>query len=129
MIRNENGSLSNLESTKKVQIRATWYSNLRNFKTNILLFTWFSHYCNKYNIDYPFSQLNVTSNSKRTWNTLNNAEVIDIQSPLDGITFTINNTPIIATPFKSFTHNNIEDSKQSTKRDVKNIQCQNNYTN
>ena len=61
--------------------------------------------------------------------TLNNAEVIDIHPPLDGITFTITNTSIIAASFKSITQNLTEDSKQSTKMDIKNIECQDNYTN
>lgn len=121
--------LNNFESSKRIEIRETWYSNLRNLKMNIPFFIWFSHYSKIYNVDYPFDHLNVNTNITKNWKTLDNTEIVDIHPPLEGITFTVNNTAVIATPFKSFTQNNTEDTKQSTKRDIKNIQCQNNFTN
>ena len=120
--------INNFREIIRIKLREQWYQYMNQLQINIPFFIWLSSICKDKGINYPFQEIDMNTYVTKTWKTLNNQNIISVHPPLETIAFNHENTSVIATPFKSII-NDTNDNQPSTKLDIKNIHCQNNYSN
>ena len=120
--------INNFREIIRIKLREQWYQYMNQLHINIPFFIWLSSICKDKGINYPFQEIDMNTYITKTWKTLNNQNIISVHLPLETIAFNHENTSVIATPFKSII-NDTNDNQPSTKLDIKNIHCQNNYSN
>ncbi len=59
-----------------------------------------SNLFSSYSIDFPFPSINLINQTTNTWSTSNNKKIIFVHPLKEAFTFEIQNTPIVASPFK-----------------------------
>ena len=85
---------------------------------NIPMFTYFDIYATKNNIDYPFAEISMF---QRDLNTPTEKKVVSTHPPLEELKITVQETEVIASPFKK-TNPKEDENRYSTLKDIKGIQ-------
>ncbi|RDX69481.1 hypothetical protein CR513_51399, partial [Mucuna pruriens] len=109
------------------EYRKIFYEYLEEIEINIYFFDWFSQYCEKNKIDYPFKkQIKTLGIIDNNWKTIDNEVIRSEYPPQQTITIEFARMEIEASPFKD----TIKDlDKAVDKTDIKKLHSQMNYSN
>ena len=86
---------STLTNEQKENFKKQWYQTM---ETNIPMFTYFDIYATTNNINYPFTEIGMF---QKDWNTTSEKKVVATHPPLEEVIIKVQNSEVIASPFKN----------------------------
>ena len=98
---------------------------METMEINIPMFTYFDIYATINNINYLFTEIDMF---QKDWNTTFKKKNVSIHPPLKEVIIKVQNSEVIASPFKKMNFKEYE-SRNANLKYIKSLQQQNNFTN
>ncbi|RDX90997.1 hypothetical protein CR513_27088, partial [Mucuna pruriens] len=95
----EQNIIKNEENEQTIKFREIYYAYMNKEEINVYFFNWFSQYCRKNKINYPFNkQISTVGKVENSWKTLDNKIIKLEYLPQQWIIIELSNIEIEASP-------------------------------